>query len=318
MNIPLIRSLSQQLLSPQFNKPEEVVAWMGAMQAQDFGMSKLAVAIRMKSKASDLIGKVDAALNSGKIIRVHAMRPTWQLVASEDLRWMVELGRDSNERLVRGYLNSTDVNISESDYDKALDTIKAALSGGKTLKSKEIAPFIEQSGIPSDARHMTAYLWRGETRGLVCSGTIDKTNSTYALVDERVAPQKPISRDEALEKLATNYFRSHSPATLEDFHWWSGLSITESRKAINMISDLLEKKEDMYLYRNARVHGKFSGTQWNLPAFDEYLIGYHDRTAVLPIEHNNKIATKNGMFYPIIVKEGKVIGSWGWKNCGLF
>ena len=172
MNVPLLRALSQQLISPQLNKPEEVVSWMGAMQAQDFGMAKKAIALRMNSRASNLLSRVDKALNDAKIIRAHVMRPTWQIVSAEDYRWMMDLSKDSNERLVGGYLKAMGVQISENEYEKALEIMESGLSGGKTMQPKELSKLFEGSDLKADYHHMIGYLWRAETKKLICSGSI--------------------------------------------------------------------------------------------------------------------------------------------------
>ena len=88
MNIPNIRLLNQQLLNPLFREPKELVSWMGAMQAQDYTMSKWAVGLRLKSAT---IAQVNEALAKGEIVRTHIMRPTWHYVAGKDLRWMLQL-----------------------------------------------------------------------------------------------------------------------------------------------------------------------------------------------------------------------------------
>ena len=88
MNVPLLRSLNQQLISPQYRTPEEVLTWMGMIQAQNFGAAKMALAMRMKcSSIEKALDKVEEALDRGSIIRTNVMRPTWQLVCAENVRW---------------------------------------------------------------------------------------------------------------------------------------------------------------------------------------------------------------------------------------
>ena len=47
-----------------------------------------------------------------------------------------------------------------------------------------------------------------------------------------------------------------------------------------------------------------------LPAFDELLIGYTNRTATINSVDNPKAISNNGMFRPIIVENGRVTGVW--------
>src|SRR6185437_13425005 len=83
-----LRLLKQQIAAPQFKKPEQLVEWMGAMQAQDYAMVKWAVGLRLTDSTD---ASVEKAIDDGKIIRIHLMRPTWHLVAAKDVRWMLEL-----------------------------------------------------------------------------------------------------------------------------------------------------------------------------------------------------------------------------------
>lgn len=255
MNIPLIRLLNQQIMVPQFKTPAQVVSWMGAVQAQDATAMKWTVGLRMKSPGKSL---VEQALNEGTVVRTHVMRPTWHLVTAENLRWMLMLSRESNERAYRSYLHASRMHIDETTFEKALDCMGLALEGGHSLTAKDLQDVIEQRGLPHTDRHVRAYLWLAECRALVCSGTLQGNKNTYALVDERISPQPSTTREEALTRLAHNYFRSHSPATVEDFVWWSGLKTSEARQAIGAVGqDLVtEKYRDAtyYIHTTCRTH----------------------------------------------------------------
>lgn len=48
-----------------------------------------------------------------------------------------------------------------------------------------------------------------------------------------------------------------------------------------------------------------------LPGFDEYLLGYKDRSAVLAAAHADRVCPGgNGMFAPTMVVDGRVVGTW--------
>jgi hypothetical protein len=161
---------------------------------------------------------------------------------------------------------------------------------------------------------MSDFMMRAEIEGLVCSG-IDRMNErTYALLDERVPPAKALHREEALATLATNYFRSHSPAGLPDFAWWSGLSAGDAKQAVNLIrpelSDEVFGDTHLFVHRSCKSSaGSIYGFHL-LPSFDEYIIAYRDRTGVLAAEHQPAVFTKNGIFRPAIVENGRVAGVW--------
>lgn len=311
MKISNIRLLNQQLLNPLFNNPKELVSWMGAMQAQNYPMVKWAVGMRLKSAT---LQTVDEALRKGEILRTHVMRPTWHLVAAEDIRWMLKLSAQriiaANDSYAKGY----DLVISEELYMKSYHLLEKILCGNKSLTRQEIAEHFNRSGIQVDTHRMIRFMSRAEQVGIVCSGEDKGGKCTYTLLEERVAPVPEITKDEALSRLARSYFRSHSPAVLQDFIWWSGLPITEARLAIYLIESELTAEQwngqTWYVHNACRTRGKIAGCLHLLPSYDEYLLGYKDRTDVLPKEHYPKAFTNNGLFYPVILHEGRVIGNW--------
>ena len=254
MKIPNIRLLNQQLLSPLFFQPKELVSWMGAMQAQNYSMVKWAVGMRLKSAT---IQTVEKALRDGEILRTHVMRPTWHLVAAEDIRWMLKLsaGRiiSANESYAKGH----DLEISEELYTKSHNLLEKILCGKKSLTRQEIAEHFNRSGIVADNHRMTRFMARAEQVGIVCSGEDKGSKCTYALLEERVPPVPELTKDESLARLARSYFRSHAPAVLQDFVWWSGLPITDARQAIYLmdrhgifmkIAGLVEKLPAVYIF----------------------------------------------------------------------
>ena len=311
MNIPNIRLLNQQLLNPLFREPKELVSWMGAMQAQNYSMVKWAVGMRLKSAT---IQAVEKALHEGEILRTHVMRPTWHLVAAEDIRWMLKLSAQriisANDSFAKGY----DLDIPNEVYTKAHDLLEKILCGKKSLTKQEIAEHFNRSGIVADNHRMTRFMARAEQEGIICSGEDRGSKCTYALLEERVPPMPELTKDESLARLARSYFRSHSPAVLQDFIWWSGLPVSDAKQAVYLIASELTteqwKEQTWYIHDTCRTRGKLSGHIHLLPSYDEYLLGYKDRTDVLPLEHYSKAFTNNGLFFPIVLHNGQVIGNW--------
>ena len=311
MNIPNIRLLNQQLSNPLFREPKELVSWMGAMQAQNYSMVKWAVGMRLKSAT---IQAVEKALHEGEILRTHVMRPTWHLVAAEDIRWMLKLSAQriisANDSFAQGY----DLDIPNEVYTKAHDLLEKILCGKKSLTKQEIAEHFNRSGIVADNHRMTRFMARAEQEGIICSGEDRGSKCTYALLEERVPSMPELTKDESLARLARSYFRSHSPAVLQDFIWWSGLPVSDAKQAVYLIASELTteqwKEQTWYIHDTCRTRGKLSGHIHLLPSYDEYLLGYKDRTDVLPLEHYPKAFTNNGLFFPIVLHNGQVIGNW--------
>ena len=308
-----IRVASQQLEQPRFESPKELVSWMGAIQAQEYEMAKWAIGIRLRSSSLETVNE---ALYKGDILRTHVMRPTWHFVAAEDIRWMLMLSSERIKAAVMSYAKGHFGKIEKTLFTRYLDQIGKILEGYKSLTKQEIAEHFCCSGIlvEADNHRMTRFMVRAEQEGIVCSGEDKGGKYTYALLEERVPPVPEITKDEALARLARSYFRSHAPAVLQDFIWWSGLPVSEAKQAIYLIESELTAEQwngqTWYVHEACRTRGKVSGRLHLLPSYDEYLLGYKDRTDVLPKEHYPKAFTNNGLFYPVILHEGQVMGNW--------
>jgi len=160
-----------------------------------------------------------------------------------------------------------------------------------------------------------AIMMHAELDGLVCNGRMKGKQITYALLEERVEkPKTKLSKEEGLAKLALRYFESHGPATLLDFSWWSGFAPTFCKNAINAIELQLNSITiDNQIYWFGKKYNQeniFRESVHFLPAFDEILISYKTREASFTGDHQSKTFTNNGIFKPIILENGKVIGIW--------
>jgi hypothetical protein len=308
-DIAALRLQSQQLAGTSYKKPDELVQWMGAMQAQDYNMSKWAIGIRVPGSTDDAIEK---AINVGKIIRTHVLRPTWHLVSSQDLPWMLQLTAPHIKAIAKS--RDKNLELTEKIYAKSNTIIANALTGNNHLTREELMHELSRHKITADGIRASHLMMRAELEGIVCSGKIKGKVHTYALLDERVPQHKIFTRDEALAKLALTYFSSHAPATLKDFSWWSGLSLTDSRKGLDAIkSKLAEEKigDERYWLPNAFDLSANKKTSAHfLPAFDEFIISYKDRTASLALAHQPTAFTSNGIFKPVLLVDGNAIGIW--------
>ncbi len=199
-------------------------------------------------------------------------------------------------------------------FTRCLDQIGKILEGYKSLTKQEVTAELQKSGILPTKDHANLFLTWGEVEGIVCSGIDKGKKTTYALLDERIPPTRELCREEALARLASRYFQSHSPAQLQDFVWWSGLTATECRIAINLIkTELMTETFDSreyFIHQSWKRKNESEPVLRLLPAFDEYLISYKNRTDVLPLEHHPKAFNRFGTFYPVILYNGKIIGNW--------
>lgn len=305
-----IRLGCHQLAEADFSRPGELVTWMGAVQAQDYASAKWAVALRLQKGT---LAMVNEALRKGELVRTHVMRPTWHWVAGKDLRWMLSLSAQRIRKAVDGWVKAGGMDISEPVYTRCNDLIGKMLSGGKCFTKEEIEAELLRTGVVTADDRVKCYLLRAETEGLVCSGADRGGKPTYALLDEQVAGGKDWYKEEALAESALRYFRSHSPAGMKDFIWWSGLSATEARQAMGAIEGQLVKEhfngEEFWVHESYREIQK-KETLHFLPPYDEYLIGYKERHSVLAPEYFSKAFNRWGIFYPVILYNGRVIGNW--------
>ncbi len=304
-----LRFALQQITDSRFSTPVEVVQWMGAMQAQDYRMSKWAIGVRVPGMTNEV---VEQAIDQGEIVRTHVLRPTWHLVAAKDIRWMLSL--------TAPHINATSAaqrrsfGIDEQLLTRTTDIICNALSGGQQLTREELMQEIQKAGIPTDTHRAVLIMFDAELKAMVCNGSMRGPKLTYRLMDEIIPPGKVYTREEALYHLAQSYFRSHAPATVQDFQWWSGLPAGDARKALEMIrKDMIcinTIQKDYWIPADTGDLTRHLPTVCFLPAFDEFLVSYKDRTAVLHPDWHREAITINGIFKPSILVEGKVAGTW--------
>lgn len=307
MNISAQR-LHHQLISRQpFASPAEVVRWFGAVQAQDYLASLWALGLRT-ARAHER--DVESALADGSVIRMHGFRGTWQHVAREDARWMLEL---VGARLVGGTARLRAVGLDGKTLARAIDLIARALSGSRQLTRQELAAVLERRRIVTGGGRLMHILWYAELRGVVCSGVRRGKQQTFALFDERVPRGRPRTREQLLAQLAERYFRSRGPATERDLAWWSGLPLGDVREAIALMRPRLERVAlggaDYWLAADSVDARAARGVQL-LPAFDECLIAYQDRGAFVEQAHVRKINNGGGILRPIVLVGGRAVGTW--------
>lgn len=307
-----LRLVAQQLVSPAFDHPEDVVAWMGAMQGQDYNMVKWAVGMRLKGGGS--LSQVQQAFDQGKILRTHVMRPTWHIVPAEDIRWMCALSRSAIQTVIKDKKRMAALALSEGLFLKACKIFERHLAGTSGLTKEELEAIFVAEGVTCVLGTMYRLLMFAETIGLICSGIDKNGKPTYALLDERVPCTKELSRDASIVLLTDRYFRSHSPATFDDFIWWSGLGTREARAGIEEIKAHLDTHlidgKIYYIHVDSFVSPSMVTPAVHLlPAYDEYIIAYKGRGEVLHPAGLMHYA-KNGIFYPLIVDQGHAVGLW--------
>ncbi|MBW8326273.1 MAG: winged helix DNA-binding domain-containing protein [Prolixibacteraceae bacterium] len=307
--IASLRLLNQQIATPRLKTAKELVSWMGAMQAQDYNHAKWAIGVRLPHLTEI---QIETAFNKGEIIRTHLMRPTWHFVSANDIYWMLELTAPQIKSAMKS--RNRELGLTESVFGKSQEILVKVLEGNKSITRDELSVQLNKYGISTDGQRLPHILMEAEIDRIICSGQIQGKKQTYALLSERVPKKVILTKEEALAKLAKTYFTSHGPATLPDFIWWSGLPVTDARKALEMnkptlISETIDT-ETYWFADTVSTPSTIPDSVYLLPAFDEYLISYKNRRAAISIDHHKKAVSNNGIFWPIIVVNGQISGLW--------
>jgi Winged helix DNA-binding domain len=290
----------QGLTGPPRASAHDVVAWLGAVQAQDYAGAAWALGLRARGLT---MAAVDAALGAGAIIRTHVLRPTWHFVSPADLRWMLALTGPRVKALMKGY--DARLELDARTYTRARKVFARALEGGQHLTRAELGAALARAKIVATGQRLAHLVMDAELAAVVCSGPRRGTQFTYALVDAHVPAVAPLTREAALAALATRYFRSHGPATAHDFSWWSGLTMGDARAAI-ALADI-----GAAVLSEPPAPDRARGAHYLLPNYDEFLIAYRHRDAVLDPARARNFGVFTSAEYPHqIVLHGRIAGSW--------
>ena len=312
MNNPIAtRLLNQQLIAPQFNDPAMVVAHMGAMQAQEYRMMRWAVAMRTRKPSARAF---KSAFDSGRIIRLHLMRGTWQLVSAEDYWPFLSLCAPKAIAVTKGWMHSNRITIPDEELMGIREILAQTVADKGSVTKEDFVCALAERDIRMDDHRLSYHIRMAEISGTICNGDLQPRKATYALTANKVKPSGKMDRDEALMLFTRKYFQSRQPATLEDFVWWSGLNIGDCRLGIALLGDSIHavkwKGREFYLTNDCRTRGFRKGKYLLIPPYDEYLIGYKSRDIVLPPEHRHRAHNNSGIFQPIIAHDGIICGNW--------
>jgi DNA glycosylase AlkZ-like len=302
------RLRNQKLIRTDRRTPEEVVASLGAMQAQDYAGARWAIGLRTRALTDR---DVECAYDEGRILRTHILRPTWHFVTPADIRWMLGIS-GPRVHAVNGPSYRKN-GVDDETVRKSRSTIAKVLGKGAHLTRPELASALARAGIPAAAERLAYLMMRAELDGVICSGARRGNQFTYALLDERAPRISSVKRDEALAMLATRYFTSHGPATLRDYAWWSGLTVRDAKSGIEAAGQaLFHATVDGRGYWSTASQTTIprpTSSLYLLPNYDEYLIAYKDRETVKDNAGRTKPILRPE-FPHFLVVDGKLRGTW--------
>jgi len=310
LNIGRLRLHNQQIATKRFTNPAEVVGWLGAVQAQDYPGALWSIGLRLPDATQQ---DIEEAIADRSIVRTWPMRGTLHFVAAADLHWMRTL---LTPRIIaRSAGRHRQLELTDAIFARAEKIFLKALRGGQQLTREEMFALLEKSRIGTAAQRGYHILWRLAQEGLLCFGTHQGKQPTFTLLDEWIPAGQPRDEEASLAELALRYFTSHGPATMEDFVAWSGLRIADAKTGVHLLAKKLvheSRAEKTYWFSpDAPIAAKKSNAAYLLPGFDEFMLGYRDRSPSLEPRHADKICpSSNGVFHPTVVVDGHVIGTW--------
>lgn len=304
-----IRLHNLHITDGSLSSASAIVSKLGAIQAQDYAGAKWSIGLRLSGSTEK---DIDKAIADRSIIRTWPMRGTLHFVAAEDTRWMLKL---LTPRIIAGMAGrNRQLELDDAIFSKSRDLLISEMEGGKQLTRGEAYALFEKNGInPAGQRgiHILNYLAQNQ---IICHGVHNEKQPTYALLDEWISKSNIIEGDEALSEIAYRYFAGHGPATLNDFVWWTGLKISDAKKGLQLIEAKLTSVEsdNMTYWMTSELLDSLPVKSVHLlPGFDEYMLGYTNRTLMVPPAYIAKIVPgNNGMFMPTIVVNGEVKGLW--------
>jgi len=304
------RLVNQQIAASRCKDPAQVVSSLGAMQAQDYLGTLWAIGLRLPGATEK---QVERAIADGTIVRTWPLRSTLHVAAAADVHWLLEL-------IAPRILSTASLRFERYGLDAAAlarirNLLVKTLQGSKQLTRDEIYAVLKRARISIEGQRGYHILWRMGVDRIICFGARRGKQATFTLLEEWAPRDRILDRDAALAELTSRYFVGHGPATLQDFAWWSGLKVSDAKAGLAMAKSRLEslKVNDHVYWLSPETSSlsKAARTVYLLPGFDEYLLGYRDRSASLnPADAQKVQAGSNGIFLGTMVVNGRVIGTW--------
>ncbi len=309
-----LRLVAQRLAGQQWDDPTSAVSHLGAVQAQDLPGALLSVALRVASPAP---GQLTQAFDTGQIVRSWPMRGTLHLVPAVDLGWMLSL---TSARMIAGAATRRrEVGITDQALNTGRELALAALDGGAALPRKELFEIWRTAGLLAHSQTAVHLLGLLCQQSVLVLGPLAGREQLVVSYADWIPEPRHLDRPEALAELARRYLRSHGPATVADLTRWASVTLTEARAAIAAVRDEfdsltfdgVEHLHEPGLIARWQAHRDEVAQLRLLPGFDEFILGYRDRSFAVAHEHAGRLVPgNNGMFRASIVTDGQVIGVW--------
>ena len=287
-----------------------VVSHLGGIQAQDYAGAKWSIGIRLAGAGEE---RIEKAISSGAIVRTWAYRGTLHFLAAGDAAWLLPLLAPSvfaaNQRRYR------ELGLEDKTFSESKSLIMRILeSESRPVPRSELCELLEKDGIRTEGQRFHNLLQRAGLEGVLCLGPAQGRESTYKAPTVDSRSLEAMESDQAQAKLIERYFTSHGPATIQDFSWWSGIPVSLVRRLLRshlLPQSIFSEERDLWAWKDQTAAPvQAAESVYLLPPFDEYLLGYRNRSAVLHPAFTKKINAGGGMMKPTLVVNGQVAGIW--------
>jgi hypothetical protein len=316
-----LRLAALRLVGPGEPTATDAVRLLGAVQAQDYPGALTSVALRTASRRR---ADVTAALDAGEVVRSWPMRGTLHLVAADDLRWFLDtVGVRALSGIGKRWAG---LELDEAQAERARQLVVEALAMRERASRAELLTVIDAGGVAVTGQRGYHLLWYLSQTGTLCLGpTDDAGEQLFVLLDDWVRKERRLDREEALAELALRFFTGHGPATVADLVRWAGCTVRDVRGGLTQVRDRLEAVtvDGTEYFMDPATPDRLSAARHEadgvllLPGFDEFVLGYGDRTAVVPAEFAARIVPgSNGIFRATVVHRGQVVAVWRWNGRG--
>lgn len=300
---------NQRLEGEPLPSPVDVVRWLGAVQAQDYGPARWSLGERSRGAVD---ADIDRAMAEGAILRTHMLRPTWHFVLPADIRWMQALTAPRVHAQNAYYYRQT--GLDDGLRARCNRLLQGALRGGNHLTRRELEAVLAADGIALKGMGMAYVLMQAELDCLICSGGLKGKQQTYALLDERAPDAPPLPRDQALAELVVRYFTSRGPATARDLRFWSSLPLADIHRGMELAGARLEQQvvDGLTLWSapgeapprppSPKVH--------LLQGLDEYFVGYGESRVFCDQSGVRPSLVDRAVYNGVVILDSQLAGHW--------
>ncbi|MES2303864.1 MAG: winged helix DNA-binding domain-containing protein [Gemmatimonadota bacterium] len=291
--------------------PLDVVRTLGAVQAQDYGQALWGIGARVPGSTQ---ASIEASIAKGEILRTWPMRGTIHFVPAVDAHWMLAISAERTMGQVAKRM--AELKLTPMMIERNNEIFRKGLADGQRLQREEMFALLTRAGVKLVPEHHYSIIWHAALHGVIGHGPMDGKQPTFVLLDGWVKKPKKLSGDAALVELARRYFTSHGPSTVQDFGWWAGLAMGRAREGLegakaSLASETFRGKEYWGPTDGGTPDASLAEGVHLLAGFDEFFLGYQGREDVIDLAHAPKVIPgSNGIFRPMIVVDGQVVGTW--------